>query len=273
MKLTEYKPHAARHIMVYGKPKVGKTKAYLDLLKYGYRLWVCDGEDGIKTAWAVDAEGKRFFSDTELANVELIRLPDTMIYPIMGETLLKIIKGGECKICHNHGKVDCSKCKLIPNAIITTIDVDLFGPKDVLVIDSVTQLGNSFIFHIKKNDIAKGIMAEDLKLEWGEWEKQGFLLDRVFSIVQNAPFNVIAVSHEELAKMTDKTEDIAPKMGTKNFSRNSAKYFDDVVYLDKVNNKLKMFSSATYRDAVTSGSRTGKLVEKENSRGLIELFE
>lgn len=273
MKLTDYKPSAARHIMVYGPPKVGKTLSYLKLLKYGYKLWILDGEDSIKSAWAVDKEGNRFITDEELENVELIRLPDTMIYPIMGETVLKIIKGGECKVCHAHGKVSCPICAKDPAAHITTIDVNKFGPKDILVIDSTTQLGNSFIFHIKKNDIAKNVMADDLKLEWDEWAKQGFLLDRVFSIVQNAPWNCIATSHEEAVKMQDKSENIAPKMGTRNFSRTSAKYFDDVVYIDKVNNKLKMYSDAQYRDNIITGSRAGKLVEKEGSRGLIELFE
>ncbi len=273
MKLTDYKPHAARHIIEYGEPKVGKTIDYLMLATYGYKLWVCDGEDSIKSAFAVNDKGERIIPDAALENVELIRLPDTMIYPIMGESILKIIKGGECKVCHTHGKVTCPICAKNPEAVITTIDVNKFGPKDILVIDSVTQLSQSFIFHIKKSDIAKGVMAEDLKLDWDEWAKQGFLLDRVFSIVQNAPFNVIAISHEEVSKMTDKTESIVPKMGTRNFSKSSAKYFDDVVYKTKVNNKLKMFSSATYSNNVITGSRSGKQVEKENSRGLIELFE
>lgn len=273
MKLNEYKPSAARHIMIYGPPKVGKTKEILELIKYGYRLWFCDGEDGIKTAFGVDAAGKRFFTDEQLQNVELIRLPDTMVYPIMGETVLKIIKGGDCAVCHEHGKVDCPICKKNPAATITVVNVNTFTPKDILVIETVTQLGNSFIFNIKKNDIAKGVMADDLRLEWDEWARQGFLLDRVFSQVQNAPFNVIVSSHEEIVKMNDKSENIAPKMGTRNFSKTGAKYFDDVVYIDKVNNKLKMFSSATYRDSVVTGSRSGKLVEKDNSRGLVELFE
>jgi hypothetical protein len=259
--------------MVYGPPKVGKTVAILKLAMAGYRLWYCDGEDSIKSAWAVDEKGQRIIPDEALDNVELIRLPDTMTYPIMGETILKIIKGGPCNICHNHGKIDCPICKKISDASWTLVDVNTFTPKDILVIDSVTQLGNSFIFHIKKADIAKNIMADDLKLDWDEWAKQGFLLDRVFSQVQNAPFNVIVASHEEMTKMKDNSQSIVPKMGTRNFSANSAKYFDDVVYLDKVNNKLKMFSSPTYKDSVITGSRSGKMVEKDGSKGLIELFE
>lgn len=274
MKASDYQPHAARHIMVYGPPKVGKSIAVMKLAIAGYHLWFCDGEDSIKSAWAVDENGKRIIPDSALENIELIRMPDTMLYPIMCETMLKIIKGGDCNVCHIHGKVDCPACKKVEGIVNwTKINVNNFGPKDILVVESTTQLGNSYISQIKKKDIQSGLMADDLKLDWDEWAKQGFGLDRFFSQVQVAPFNVIVTSHEEMTKMKDGSQSIVPKMGTRNNSANSAKYFDDVVYLDKVNNKLKMFSSATYRDAVMSGSRTGKLVEKENSRGLIELFE
>jgi len=273
MKLTDYKPNAARHIMCYGPPKSGKSVAALMLAAHGYKLWYCDGEDSVKSAWAVNDKSERIIPDSALENVELIHLPDTMIYPIMIETLLKIIKGGPVKVCHAHGKVTCPLCAKDPAAPQVTIDVNTFGPKDILVIDSVTQLSNSCISHIKKKEINAGVMADDLKLDWDEWAKQGFLLDRVFSIIQNAPWNCIAISHEELAKMEDGKEKIVPRMGTRNFSKSCAKYFDDVAYFDKVNNKLKQFSSVTYSNNVITGSRTGKMIEKENSRGLIELFE
>jgi hypothetical protein len=273
MKLTQYKPSAARHIMAYGPPKVGKTVAAVMLAMYGYTLWYIDGEDSIKSAWAVDDKGKRIIEDQYLENINLIRIPDSLVYPMMLETTLKILKGGDCNVCHAHGKIDCPLCKKVPDSIWTLVNVHNFGPKDILVIDSVTQLGNSAIAQIKMKDIAKGIMADDLKLDWDEWAKQGFLLDRVFSQVQTAPYNVIAISHEELTKMEDGKEKIVPRMGTRNFSKTSAKYFDDVVYFDKVNNKLKQFSSVSHSNSIITGSRTGKMVEKENSRGLIELFE
>ncbi len=273
MKLVDYKPNAARHIMVYGEPKSGKSVLAMMLAKYGYKLWYVDGEDSVKSAWAVNSEGKRILSDEDISNIELIRLPDSMTYPIMGETLLKIVKGGPCTVCHEHGKVSCPICSKNPAAITVTIDVNTFTPKDVLVIDSVTQLGHSFISHIKQKEIKANVMADDLKLDWDEWAKQGFLLDRVFSTVQNAKWNCIAISHEEVSKMSDKTESIVPKMGTRNFSKTSAKYFDDIVYCAKVNNKLKQFSSVEYSNNVITGSRSGKRIEKEGSRGLIELFE
>ncbi len=271
MKLAEYKPNAARHIMVYGPPKVGKSVLAMQLANYGYRLWYVDGEDSVKSAWAVDSNGRRIIDDDVLQNIELIRVPDTVIYPIMGETLLKIVKGGSCKICHLHGKVTCAICSKTADAVFTTVDVNTFTSKDVLVVDSGTQLSSSFINHIKKAEIAAN--KEDIKMEWEDWRKQGFLLDRVFSIVQNAPWNCIVISHEELAEMEDKRKMITPKLGTTNFSKTCAKYFDDVVYCDKVNGKLKQFSSATHANNVVTGSRSGKLIEKENSRGLVELFE
>jgi hypothetical protein len=271
VKLSEYKPNAARHIMVYGPPKVGKSILAMQLAKYGYRLWYVDGEDSIKSAWSVDNTGERLVPDSAIENIELIRLPDTVVYPIMIETVLKIVKGGPCKICHLHGKVSCAVCAKNPAAVHTTVDVSSFTPKDVLVIDSVTQLSNSAVNHIKKTEIAAN--KEDIKLDWDDWAKQGFLLDRIFSMVQNAPWNCIAISHENLVEMEDKKMKVVPRMGTNNFSKTSAKYFDDVVYIDKINNKLKAFSNATYSNNIITGSRSGRLIEKENSRGLIELFE
>src|SRR6185436_17772502 len=98
--------------------------------------------------------GKRIINDKDLDNIELIRIPDSMVYPIMIETVLKVIKGGPCNICHNHGKVGCPLCAKVPGSIMTTVDVNTFTPKDILVIESVTQLGNSAIANIKKKEIA-----------------------------------------------------------------------------------------------------------------------
>lgn len=271
MKLSQYKPNAARHIMVYGPPKVGKTVSIAQLAKFGYKLWCVDGEDSIKSVYCVDDKGQRVIPDDALENIELIKLPDNSSYPIMIETVLKIVKGGDVRICHAHGKVDCPKCKKEAPDNFTAINVDKFGAKDILWLESGTQLSNSAMAHIKQKEIQAN--KEDIKPDWDDYAKQGFLLDRIFSIVQSAPWNCIVTSHEAMVEMEDKRQRIVPILGTSNFSKTCAKYFDEVVYCDKVNNKLKQFSSVTYANNIITGSRTGKLVEKEGSRGLIELFE
>ncbi len=271
MKLTEYKSTAGRHIMVYGPPKVGKTALAIALAKYGYKLWYVDGEDGIKTAFAVDEAGNRLFSDADLANIELIRLPDSTAYPIFCETMLKIVKGGDMKICHAHGKQMCPICGKTPGAAITEFNVDKFTNKDVLVIDSGSGLSTSIMNHITRELIKKN--PDTVKPERDDYMAQGFLLNRIFSYVQNAPWNCITISHENENEMENKVKRITPVLGTGNFSKVCAKYFDDVVYCEKVNNKLKQFSNATYANNIVTGSRSGKMIEKEGSRGLIELFE
>lgn len=270
MKLTEYKQNSARHIMVYGPPKVGKTVLVGQLAKYGYKLHCVDGEDSIKSLWCVDDKGQRVISDSDMENIDLIKLPDSAVYPIMIETVLKIVKGGPCEICHLHGKVSCPVCKK-SGAGSTMLDVSTFTNKDILWIESGTQLSNSTMAHIKQKEIAAG--KEDIKPDWDDYAKQGFLMDRIFSIVQSAPWNCIVTSHEAMVEMEDKRQRIVPILGTSNFSKTCAKYFDDVVYCDKVNNKLKQFSSVTYSNNIIAGSRTGKMIEKEGSRGLVELFE
>ena len=99
-----------------------------------------------------------------------------------------------------------------------------------------------------------------------------FLLDRIFSILQAAPYHVICVSHETKTKREDGKEVIVPIGGTSNFSSTFAKYFDDVVYCDKVNGKHKAFSSSTYSNSIITGSRAGVSIETD-AKGILALFD
>lgn len=264
MKLTEYKPTAARKILVYGAPKTGKTELVGSLAAAGFRLWWLDMEDGIKTLLRPESAAAK-----NLDNIELIRLPDTQTYPIAIETVLKIIKGGNQKVCHKHGKVDCHICKKEAPTAFTEINVSSFTNKDVLVKDSVSQLSTSTMNFICKEQIAKG--NDDYKPDWDDWRKQGFLLDRIFSTVQQANFNCVCISHEQLVEMEDKKKKLVPIGGTGNFSKTFAKYFDDVIYCEIVNGKYKAYSSADQIGNAVVGSRTGKKLTE--GKGLIELFQ
>lgn len=265
MKLTDYQPAAARKILVYGPPKTGKTDLVGQLASIK-KLWWFDLEDGIKTLLSSPRMKKEWFN-----NIELFKLPDTQTFPVAIETMLRVIKGGKHEICHTHGVVNCVKCKPLGPTAQTSIDVGTFTPNDVLVIDSGSQLSASAMNYIQRELILKD--NYDKKPDWDDYAKQGRILDRIFSILQQAPFHVVIITHENLVEMEDGKKKLVPIAGTSQFSKTFAKYFDDVVYCDIVNKKHKAASSTTYSGSIVAGSRTGKELEKLETPSLLELFK
>ena len=265
MKLDLYVPTAARKILVYGAPKTGKTDLVGQLAGIKRLLWF-DLEDGIKTLISSPRINKEW-----LNNIELIKLPDTQTFPVAIETLLRVIKGGENMICNEHGMVRCVKCRPLGLAGSTLVNIENFTSEDVLVIDSVSQLSASAMNYIQRAIILKDNF--DVKPDWDDYAKQGRILDRIFSILQQAPFNIVCISHESLVEMEDGKKKLVPIAGTSNFSKTFAKYFDDVVYCEVVNKKHKAASSTTYSGSIVLGSRTGKELEKGETPSLLELFK
>lgn len=265
MKLSSYIPSAARKILVYGPPKTGKTD-FVGQLASTHRLWWFDLEDGIKTLVHSPRIQKSW-----LDQIELFKIPDTQTFPVAVDTLLRVIKGGDSAICHAHGSVSCSRCKSLGAEASTTINVGSFTNSDVLVIDSVSQLASSIMNYIKRDVILKD--NYDAKADWDDYAKQGRIMDRIFSILQQAPFNVVCISHEQLVEMEDGKKKIVPIGGTSNFSKTFAKYFDDVVYCEIVNKKHKFATATTYSNSIVLGSRTGKELEKSEQPSILELFK
>jgi len=264
MKLTDYIPAVARKILVYGPPKVGKTDRVGQLAKVK-KLWWLDLEDGVKTL----IHSPRMTPDM-LANIELFKIPDTQIFPIAARTLLKIIKGEPTEICHAHGAAGCPACKSksLPTSRICLKE---FTNDDVLVIDSGSQLATSVMNDIMKDAISKDQF--DKKAEWDDYANQGRVLDRIFSIIQQAPFNCVVITHEQLVEMEDGKKKIVPIGGTSQFSKTFAKYFDDVVYCEVLNKKHKMGSGTGYSNNIITGSRTNKALEAMAEPDLAELFK
>lgn len=265
MKLTDYQQSMARKILVYGAPKTGKTD-FVGQLAATKKLWWFDLEDGIKTL----VHSPRI-TPAMRDNIELFHIPDTQIMPIAARTMLKVIKGQAGTVCENHGAWNCPVCKA-QGAPVVTIDLSSFTNNDVLVIDSVSQLASSAMNDIQKDVISKDKF--DQKPDWDDYANQGRIMDRIFSIMQQAPFNVVTISHEQLVEMEDGKKKIVPIGGTSQFSKTFAKYFDDVVYCEKVNGNHKFASGSKYSNSIVLGSRSGKELEsKESSGTILELFK
>jgi len=261
MKLSQYSDIQARHILVYGPPKSGKTVMVAQLAKH-FKLWWLDLEDGIKSAL-----NPGLMTPEQIDNIELFPIPDKQTYPMAIETLLKVIKNPSSKICHKHGKVSCPECKLPEQSSelpLASFDVK----RDILVIDSWSQLSESAMNYIKKADIAKD--NYDAKPDWDDYAKQGRILERIGSTIQVAPFNVIVISHELMVEMEDGSKKIVPIGGTSNFSKTFAKYFDDVGYMQIFNKRHDCITSTTAKASVLAGSRRG--IDLKSGESLARLF-
>jgi hypothetical protein len=264
MKLSNYKAQSARHILIYGPPKSGKTGA-IGKLAQKYKLWYLDLEDSIKTLL-----NPAMCDPATLDNIELFRIPDKQTNPIAIDTVLKVIKGGKQVICYDHGRCNCPVCAKSASAVTTAIDInELRTDKDILVIDSYSQLAESAMNYIMRDAIAKDNF--DAKAGWDEYGKQGRILDRIGSTIQIAPFNIIVVSHETMVEMEDGSKKIVPIGGTSNASKVFAKYFDDVVYCEIVNKSHRLVSSSVAKANVLAGSRSGKDLKPGDT--LLTLFE
>lgn len=262
MKLDAYESQAARHILVYGPPKIGKT-VLVGKLASRFKLWWFDLEDGVKSLMnpaMLDPQYRK--------NIELFSIADTQMYPMAIEAILKVIKGGLCKVCEAHSKVNCATCipKGMPFAEIDVNKLDV--TKDIVVIDSWSQLVESCTSKIMAKSLAKDDW--ETKPGWDEYNQQMLIMNRIGSIIQVAPFNVVVTSHEEMIKMEDGTNKLVPVGGTANYSKRFARYFDDICYLDIVNRKHVVYSDTLSKPNVMSGSRTG--INIKGGEGLERFF-
>lgn len=268
MKLSEFKGSEARHILVYGPPKTGKTELVGRLAQH-YTLWWFDLDGGAKTLMSPGSKASAY-----LDKINYFRIPDTQQFPIAVETMLKVVKGGRMSVCHKHGKVSCPGCKA-ENLPTTEICLDEFdNKKDILVIDSYTQLMDSVVNWIHKKALAVDDW-DNIKSSYDDWAKQGAVSDRFGSITQNAPFNVVVISHEILSELEDGSKKIVPIGGTRNKSADFGKYFDDIVYTEVVGGKFMAWAHQADKSRTVIGSRTGKKLQdaKGNQLGLEELFK
>lgn len=257
MKLADKAKSKTHRVCVFGPPKCGKSELVAKLAEHFNLLWI-DFENGYAILYKMPEDWQ--------ARVELILIPDTRTFPIGIQTALKIVTGAKMKICNLHGNVACAICasKMLPSTEICLNDLDNSW---IVVYDSLTQIGNSAMAHLTKNQ------TDEYKPDWEDYRNQGTLLDKFLSQVQQAKYNVVCITHEAEVEMEDGTKKLVPVSGTTNFSRNTAKYFDHVIY-GKVANRKHEFSSSTIASTkVLTGSRTDVAIEDDATPTLLRIFK
>lgn len=258
-KLSTLKGSIEQRVIVYGPPKSGKTELLGKLAKH-YKILYLSLENGHVTLTKLPHDWQE--------RIEVINIRDSRVYPIAIETMMKIIKGDECWVCVDHSKVKCPICSK-PNSgkVQERVCLNELGLDWIVGVDSLTQLTNSGIAHITKNQ------PDDYKLQLDDWGALKVLMDKFLSQVQVARYNIVCISHEEEVKFEDGRTKIVPVAGSANSSRNTAKYFDHVVYCNLVNKKHVVGSATDYSMSVLTGSRTDVKLEANKEGGdLLEIF-
>ncbi len=258
MKLSQKTASKAHRVLVFGPSKAGKTRLVGGLAEK-FNLIYFDLENGHDTLFTLPQEWQE--------RIEVVSLPDTRDYPIAIETCLKVVRGKGTRICEAHGKVDCAICKKNEEALWVDVNLSELGLDTIVVFDSLTQLTNSAIAHITKGT------DELYKLEYDDWANLGKLLDIFLSHIQQAGYHVVCISHETEVKMQDGAQKLVATAGTTNFSRNTAKYFDEVVYCQVKNRTHVAGSSTTYANNILTGSRSGQTLESfPGNASLLPIF-
>lgn len=257
MKLSQIQGTIEQRVILFGPPKVGKTELAGRLAEH-YKILFFSLENGHVTLTKLPHQWQE--------RIEVINIRDSRIYPIAIETMMKVVKGDECFICIEHSKVKCPICSK-SGAPTERVCLNEIGLDWIVIIDSLTQFTNSGIAHITKQQ------PDDYKLQLDDWGALKVLIDKFLSQIQVAKYNVVCISHEEEVKFEDGRTKIVPVAGSSNSSRNTAKYFDHVVYCNVVNKKHVVGSATDYSMSVLTGSRTDVKMESNKEGGsLLDIF-
>lgn len=259
MTLDEELQRAARHVMVFGDSKTGKSTLASKLALKFKLIWIsCDGGHSVLRKLPLEAQ----------KNIDLIVIPDTRAAPFAFDTVKKLTREGgkKMQVCYSHGVVECATCKK-SGASLSTYEFRN-NPRDtIVVIDHMTAVSDSC-----KNVITMK-MPEDYKLQLDDWGALRFHLTNLLKEIQVAGYNICALAQGEEVKMEDGSKKINPAIGSSEFTKMTAQYFDDVVYTCIKNRSHKAGSSTTYETSIVTGSRGDGAIESLAEPSLDMFFD
>lgn len=255
--LDDTTQRAVTHVMVFGDSKSGKSTLVAGLAKKYKLIWISN-DGGHTVLYKLPKELRD--------NITLIKVPDTKDAPFAYDTVKKVLKGKKVTVCWGHGVVDCRTCKAAGRGV-DTCEFNLLDSDTIVVIDHMTRVSDSC-----KNVITMN-KPEDYKLQLDDWGSLRFYLANLLADIQVAPFNIAAIAQAEEVKMEDGSKKINPSIGSAEFTKLTAQYFDDVIYCKVMNKAHKFGSKTTYETSVVTGSRMDIFIEEQKEPSLIPFFE
>jgi AAA domain len=245
MNFIDIADNEARHLMVFGDPKTGKSTLVSQLARTHKLIWIsCDGGHSVLRKLPREAQ----------ENIDIIVVPDSRDSPFAYDTVKKLLKGKETSVCHLHGVVACSVCQRAgrPSSVY---NFGTLGLDTIVVIDHMTRVSDSC-----KNVITKG-KAEDYKLQLDDWGSLRFYLANLLSDIQVSRFNIVAIAQCEEVKMEDGSKKMNPSIGSAEFTKLTCQYFDSVIYCKVMNRSHRFGSRTTFETSVVTGSRDDVFIE------------
>ena len=232
-----------RHtVLLYGPPKTGKTRMVGKLAELGYTLWFFDVEQGSLTLRQVSPEAQ--------GRIHLFSIKDAAENSYAAKTLSRVINFrsvGPQLICQEHGLLNCPACKK-DGKPFDTFQLEALGPKDIVVIDSLTQLSDSYLNWSLGNDLNK-------KPEFDHWRDLQVKLDSLIDAMKTAPCHFIVITHEQTIETDSGKEKLSPVGGSRNYANSLPRQFAHVIHCEIHNKAHAAFSKTTHHPGIITGSR------------------
>lgn len=251
--------------LIYGLSKMGKTELVATVAnapEFKTIYWF-DVENGIETLLRMHRDGR--LTEEAMNKIIYIKIPDTRENPLAIQTLLKsICTKSAVTICEKHGTVNCADCKRNGSPVID-FDYKSLTPEDALVIDSLSQAGDSAL------NLACVGKPVEYKLQLDDYGAAGKWLGDLCTTIQAAQYcPIFCITHASIEKDELGAERFMPICGSSTFSAKVAKYFGTVVFMEKKLGKHKANSTTLSSMTTMAGSRLGIVLDKQSIPDLAE---
>lgn len=259
MKVSDYeKKLATLRVLIMGLSGTGKSTLAATLSRIYNVIWI-DTENSVDVLSNLPAEYKE--------RIRLIKIPDTAAFPMASQTVQKLFKDKKGNICDKHGVIDCSACKK-NNEPFELVDFNLLNPRtDIVVLDSLTQVGLSMMCHLLKT---KPIDYKPERDDWGGLRKN---TEYLAGNIQGAPINLVCTALPTEATLENGKTKLIPQFGSNPMCQIIGAKFSSVIYTDIVNKKHVAFSSSTHSNTILTKSRVGFKIEEQEVLDLCPMFE